>query len=47
MMERKEDGISIPLGDSMQALIRQGVVSKTDAVRAVAGNPSAYDRVRA
>ncbi len=47
MMERKEDGVSIPLGDSIQALIRQGVISKADAVRAVAGNPSAYDRVRA
>jgi len=46
MMDRKEDGVSIGLADSIIKLINDGVIDKSDAARAVAGNASVYDKIR-
>jgi hypothetical protein len=46
-LDRGEDGLSISLGNSAMKLIQDNVVGKADAVRAVAANAHAYEKVRA
>jgi len=46
-LDRGDDGLSISLGNSAMKLIQDNVVGKADAVRAVAANAHAYDKVRA
>ncbi|MDP3008260.1 MAG: ATPase, T2SS/T4P/T4SS family [Methylococcales bacterium] len=47
MMSRKEDdGVSIPLADSILKLIADGVIDKVEAARAVSGNAAVYDKIR-
>lgn len=47
LLDRGTDGISLSLGASANKLIKEGVVTKADAVRAVTANAAAYDVVRA
>lgn len=46
-LDRGDDGLSISLGNSAMKLIQDNVVGKSDAVRAVAANAHAYEKVRA
>lgn len=46
-LDRSEDGLSISLGNSAMKLIQDNIVGKADAVKAVAANAHAYERVRA
>lgn len=46
MLDRKEDAMSLGMGDSIIKLITDGVVDKAEAARVVAGNAAVYDRIR-
>ncbi|MDZ4129473.1 MAG: ATPase, T2SS/T4P/T4SS family [Hydrogenophaga sp.] len=46
-LDRGDDGLSISLGNSAMKLIQDNIVGKADAVKAVAANAHAYERVRA
>lgn len=46
LIDRAEDGVSIGLADSIIKLINEGVIDKSDAARAVAGNAAVYDKLR-
>lgn len=46
-LERNEDGMSIDLATSIKKLIASGVVEKQDALKAIVGNSSVYEKVRA
>lgn len=45
-LERKEDGISTTLMESLIELVKEGKVSKLDAVRAVSGSAALYDKLK-
>ena len=44
-LERRDDKISIPMMDSLSALVRTGKVSKADAVAAAVGNVALYEKL--
>lgn len=46
MLDRKEDGVSMGLADSLEKLIKDGVVDKADAAKVVSGNASVFDKIR-
>lgn len=46
-LDRGDDGLSVSLATSALKLIQDNVVGKADAVKAVAANAHAYERVRA
>lgn len=45
-LERKEDGVSKTIVDSLVELVVAGKVSKLDAIRSVSGNASLYDKLK-
>lgn len=46
-LDRGDDGLSVSLSTSTMKLIQDNIVGKADAVKAVAANAHAYERVRA
>ncbi len=45
-LDRKEDGVSKTIVDSLVELVKEGKVSKLDAMRAVSGNMTLYDKLK-
>jgi len=45
LLTRSEDQVSIPLGNSAQALLKSNVVSRTDVLKSLVSNPIAYEAV--
>jgi twitching motility protein PilT len=46
MLERKEDGVSKTIVDSLYELVTSSTVSKLDAIRSVSGNAALYERLK-
>lgn len=45
-LERKEDGVSKTIVDSLEELVRANQVSKIDAIRSVSGSGALYERLK-
>lgn len=45
-LERKEDGVSKTIVESLYELVKDGKVSKLDAIRSVSGNAVLYDKLK-
>lgn len=46
-LDRNEDGVSVPLAQSIAKLVQSGAVDKAEALRSVVGNAAVYDKLRA